>query len=304
MAGELFRRALEEAQRRRQQKEPTLELTQAELVGVDGDVEVAGRPGFSWVREHGQDTISQVFNPNVQQRDGLAVLLGPAPKAPFRRIVRDVNWEIIAVHPDYDGDPFLPTHHRSHEMPDHRPGADAVNVYVRAWVPGRVYAGGGLTVSVAPCRYNHSGASVLFDGAEGYDLAASEPAVGLARLVLVYLDKNTNAIGHVDGDTAPDSYAVRPGDPVYPDAPHIPLALVRLAGNQTTITEADVDDLRTFWEDAGAASAMEQLAWLEHDLDFELSRLIVEMLPEIVNRIVSRVADELAFDLNRHIVEG
>jgi hypothetical protein len=134
--------------------------------------------------------------------------------------------------------------------PTVQPHADAVTIYPRALSMLRAYPGAGLTVDVAPLRYILDGAVALFAGETGVNLAASQPPVGMARFVGIYLDLATNAIGTVDGATTIDAGPVIPDVPAFPDSV-IPTALVRLDGSATVFTEADFVDLRPV---LGAAS--------------------------------------------------
>jgi len=272
-----FWRAIAAKSRADKRQEPVLRLIPAEIIEIGGSVHVDNKPGYVWIQEYGLGGgVSMVFNPHVQARNGLAVWVGPDQHAPYRRVIRAVNYQTMAGHPDYDAsDPYLPNHHRSHEWPDGSPGADAVNVYTRAWVPGRVYAYSALTLAVAPFRYNYDGESVQYEGIQNYDVSGDQPGVGLALFLLVYLDKPSNAVGHTVGGTTVDSYTVRPDEPTYPSMPHIPLCLVRLDGSQTTFDENDFEDLRSMWDDAGAAMLSSRIQSQLREIEILMDRHFV-----------------------------
>jgi len=258
--------------------EPNLELTKGEILEVDGSVHVPNRPGYVWVKTQDQaGGITAVFNPTVAARNGMPVLIGPMPKVPWRPMIRDVNWELLADLADYDGGPYLPAHSSSHEWPDFSPGSDVVQIYMRALVPLRVYPGTGLAVSIAPGRYNYSGESTRFTGQTDYDLSGSQPGANLARYTLIYLDKTTNSIANTDGATATDVFTITPPEPAYPTVPNIPLALVRIDDEQTEFAEIDIIDLRSMWDEGLSLQAINKsIAVLEAELDFALTRHIIE----------------------------
>ena len=286
--------------------EPLRNITRGELIDIGGSVEVTGRPGYCWVREYGEDGgVSQAFNPTTQPSNGLAVLIGHAPKAPYRRIVLDVNWEMIAGSPDYDGDPYLPAHHKTHEWPDGLPGPDPVTVYGRSLSMLRTYPGSaGLTASISPYRYERDGTVITFAGHADYDVSGSQPGVGLARYTLIYLDTDTNLIGVVDGDTAVDAGPVVPPFPAPPLAA-IPSAWIRLDGAATAVFEADIVDARMLLSEITGQMLpiLAGIAHAEEELDYEFSDHIVQHNPILTSRLALLEA-EYDFDQSKHVVEG
>lgn len=229
-----------------QQFEGRVERFLVKQVRLNGNLKVPGRPGYVYVQQIPEDDAPPpvpVLCLGVQPREGLT---GWVERN------RDGLWEfvefsrVIVNLPDYSGQTYLPPHHLDHEWPDQKPGPDAVNVYPRAHVPLRAEsgAGGGLTVDVAPLRYPVGATFVFFPGLLGLDLSASQPAVGLARYVGIYLDPATNTIGTVDGTTVVDAAPITPPDPSFPRG-CIPSAVVRLDGSQTIFTEPDFSDRRS-----------------------------------------------------------
>jgi len=258
--------------------EPTLELTKGEILEVDGSVHVSNRPGYVWVKTQDQaGGITAMFNPTVAARNGMPVLIGAMPKVPWRPMIRDVNWELLADLSAYDGDPYLPAHSSSHEWPDFGPGSDVVQIYMRALVMLRVYPGTGLAVCIAPGRYTYTGESVRFPGQTDYDLSGSQPGANLARYTLIYLDKTTNTISNTDGATATDVFTITPPEPAYPSMANVLLALVRIDDEQASFAEIDIIDLRSFWDEGlSLRSINESIAILEAEYDFATTRHMIE----------------------------
>jgi len=275
------------------------------IVEVDGSVET-GRPGFVWVREGGQDGgITQVFNAKAPTLTGHPVLIGYGPKEPFRRQILDTNWEIIATHPDYDGDPYLPDHHKTHEWPDGKAGRDPVTVYGRSLAALRTYPGAsGLTVNVAPYRYEEDGSVVTFAGHAGYDISGSQPAAGLARYVLIYLKTIDNTIAVVDGDTTVDAATETPLFPAPPIG-GLPSAWVRLDGATTSITESDIVDARMILNEITGQmlAVLNGLGAVESEIDFEISKHFVEHGEE-TTKVLAILEAEYDYALSAHVVQG
>lgn len=288
--------------------EQFVDITKAEVIAIGGSVDVSNKTGYVWVREYGlHGGVCQVFSPYVQARAGLAVLIATYPKRPARRMIICVDWEIMADHPDWDGDPFLPRHHRTHECPDGNYGADVVMIYPRALsmlrtTPGNS-TGGNPSVHVSSLRYEVNGEATLFAGREDYDISGSVPGAGLARYVLIYLDTATNTIGSVNGDTTVDS------ETLIPDAPDvsllsIPSALVRLAGGDTGVSESGIVDVRMLLSRVTGQeqATMKMVANLERQLDVLLTRLVVELIPFFVKKQVANLEHEIDIDFTRHLV--
>ncbi len=285
--------------------EPLRKITRGELIAVGGSVDVIGRPGYAWVREYGQSGgISQVFNPTVQSAEGLAVLIGHTPKAPYRRIILDVNWEMIADSPDYPGDPYLPMHHETHEWADGLRGSDAVTIYGRSLSMLRTYYQAGLAVGVTPLRYEQDGEIAYFVGHETLDISGDQPAAGLARYIMIYLDTDTNTIQTVAGDTAIDVETIIPP---MPDAPQygIPSAWVRLDGDATNIGDGDIVDARLIINEITGQMVpiLASIAAAEEELDYDISRHIVEHALHLTG-VLAFLEAEYDYNQSRHVVQG
>jgi hypothetical protein len=249
--------SLRDAVLARKQREAGLEsnrdITKAELIKVDGSVKVLDRPGYVWAREYGQHGgVFQVFNGSVTAWAGLPVLVAADPKYPSRRRILDVDWEILAQHASYDGNPFLPEHAPSHIRYDGYYATDPVDVYLRMLVPLRCEPASGLTVRVAPFVYYVGGARQYYLGTNSLDLSSHVPQiVGRSRRVLVYLDTATNTARVAPG-------ALGGGVPPYPSIPDggIPSAFVLLQYGDTTLDEkADFQDARPLFAAASSASS-------------------------------------------------
>ncbi|MGQ9491720.1 MAG: hypothetical protein ACUVS6_13690 [Anaerolineae bacterium] len=225
-------------------------ITKAELIQVDGSVRVPGRPGYVWAREYGQPAgVFQVFNPSVTAWAGLPVLIAADPKTPFRRRVIGVDWEILAQHGEYNGDPFLPQHAASHIRFDGYYATDPVDVYLRMLLPLRCEPASGLKVRVAPLVYYVHGARQYYAGTDSLDLSEYVPTVaGKSRRVLIYLDTTTNTAKVAPG---PLGSSV-PSDPAVP-AGGIPSAYILLTHGATALDEkTDFQDVRPLFAIPGA----------------------------------------------------
>lgn len=227
----------------------------AMLVRFDGNLKVPGRPGFVYAQQLPTDDAPPpvpVLCVGLQPRVGLRVWIERN---------RENQWEVvdwwrgIVGQADYNWQAYLPLHGVDHEWPDRAPRPDAVTIYPRALSMLRAYPSplGGLSVGVAPLRYIKDGVVTLFTGDAGVDLSASQPAVGLARYVGIYLDLTTNTIGTVDGATTIDADPVEPDSPTFPDNVFTS-AMVRLDGSQTTFIERDFVDLRVVIGEATVSS--------------------------------------------------
>ena len=244
--------------------EPTRRISQARMVAINGSVE-AGRSGYVWVQGRYQRAGAfQAFSPRIAPVHNLPVLLESSPRPPYQYTVIDVDFSHIIHHPDYDSDVhiYMRRHASTHEWPDGAPGPDPVTVYPRALSVLRTYPGSaGLTVSVAPYIYDRNGAIVTFTGHADYDISGSQPAVGLARYVLIYLDADVNTVGVVNGDTVLDAPPVVPLFPAPPQAT-FPSAWVRLDGAATVIAEIDIVDARMILGKMTSSSMSLVLLWI------------------------------------------
>lgn len=280
----ILRDVIQARQEREKQFERNLKIVNCVTIGVDDDKtpEVTGRSGYVWVRELNLSAgVFQVFNPGSQLRINMPVLVAYEPKPPYRRCIIQIHWDTVLDSGDYVGDPYLPNHHNSHEWLDNNPGPDAVNVYQRALVPLRTYPKSGLTVTVAPAIYMYDGTVYRYNG-EDVDITSYIPAVGYLVRILLYLDLTlpTPAIQVLEGATVTD---VTTPEYISPPSKSIASSWVYLTATTTDIIESLITDARAFLcnvqslEDIlSSTTFLNQILTLDHHMDYEISRHIVE----------------------------
>lgn len=251
-------------------------------IDYEGSSRVKGRPGYVWVKENNQSgAVFQCFSPVVKDTAGLAVIIAHKLTKPLRRMVIDVDWDKIPI--EDRGQSFgVPKHGATHEWPDMRPGDDAIHVYLRALMPLRVFpTTPGVGVGVMAGAYIYNGVYVEYPGTSFYDLASGVPVVApYSRFVLVYLDPETNAVSHVNGveDIIISTMPTRPDSP----AGMIPLAYIVLTSGMIRTSEATIYlDARPLITTSESITELRRyiinnIAMLEHEIDYELSRHIVE----------------------------
>ena len=230
--------------------EPRNDRFQAQIVRFDGNLDVPNKPNYNYAREFSPtdtDPPFQVFNDKVQAREGLRVWIGSGLGG--RLEVLDWDSSALVDLPEYDGENYQPINKADFEWPDFAPGPNALNVYPRSHTELRCYPGeaGGLTISVAPFRYYKNGAVTLFTGVLSQSISSSSPSgPDEARFVGVYLDLADTTIKTVDGTVTIDSPSQTPDSPTFPTDNIIPICLIRLDDEQTSVNEADFVDARQF----------------------------------------------------------
>ena len=228
--------------------EGAVKTIKAYTLGVDSNETPAvdGREKYIWVREHGLNgAVHQVFNPDsIPRMVNFPCIIKHGPKEPHRWQVSDVDWDEVYNYPSYEGQSFgYGAHADNHEWPDYHQGSDPVNVYPRSLTSFRTYpSGSDLSVNVWAHRYPYKGVLKEFTGVAGVSMLSHQPGSGNALLVLVYLDKENNHIRTVEGTSIGDG-ATLPPFPAIPDNA-ILSACVRVDGDQTSVLEADILDLR------------------------------------------------------------
>jgi hypothetical protein len=245
----------------------------------------ATRSGYFWVKEYGQDGgYIQVFNTGVQDRVGMPVLIGIEPQTPYRRVIISIDWGEIPLLFEGDSDPAgvfdLPPHAASHEWPDADPGTDIINIYQRAIVPLRAQYASGMSLNVASGLYFHDGDLRKFVG-QSISVASNIPStVDYHKRVLLYLNPDTNSIQVQDQTERDDG-----SEATYDDPPlgTLPVAWVYIQYGDTTLTDSDIADARSFLNSSlsvqGVVSSQEHLEFQlveDHHLDLEFTRHIVE----------------------------
>jgi len=246
--------ARRELQRKREasnsQFEPRREKFAAQIVRFNGNLRVPNKEGYVYAREFSPtdtDPPFEVFNNKVQAREGLRVFIGPGVSG--RLEILDWDTGTLADLPEYQSQTYLPITSSDFEWPDFNPGPNALNIYPRSRTELRCYPGeaGGLTISVAPFRYIKNNNVTLFAGVTSQSISSSKPSgTNEARFVGVYLDLSDGAIKTVDGAVSVDSPSTVPDSPVFPADNIVPICLVRLDDQQTSVTESDFVDARQF----------------------------------------------------------
>lgn len=214
-----------------------------------------GRPWRVWVRLwSASGNVLPAYNVRgVPAIEGMPVYVTRLYGTESELEIVGVDMEMLEATDSYDKIPFVVQHALSHEWPDFEPGFDALTVYPRAISILKTYADidhPSLWVLVSPLRYWHGGAVVEFDGGS-VDLTASVPAgANQARLVLVYLDAATNALGTTNGTIGMSAEGWSLSRPTITTGVW-PSAFVRLENGQTDINEDDILDARMFLNAAG-----------------------------------------------------
>lgn len=233
------------------------------LLGLGNDtVQVAGKPGYVWVRlgVTGNDGVTMVWNQQVTYRDGLAVTVGYRPEQP-------TLLQILCQREVYAGDedgfiPQIVPHHQTHQWDDPGGGDDVVYTQKRQWMPLRVGAAGDFEVSIQPDIVWRQGAWVSLV-VQSLDLAEYVPVGLYARYVLVALDE-TGAACAVPGALITPPSSITIGDCPGPTSLEMmPLAAIRLYQGQPALSDVrgnrDIFDLR--WpQSAGADSSVALMA--------------------------------------------
>jgi hypothetical protein len=245
----------------------------------------ATRPGYYWVKEYGLDGgYIQAFNTGVQDRVGMPVLVGIEPQDPYRRVIISLDWGMIPFlfedGDDLPGSFDLPPHADSHEWSDADPGTDIVSTYQRAIVPLRAQYLSSLTLSVAAGIYFHNGEVQRYSG-QDIALTSYVPSIsGNHKRVLLYLNPGTNSVQVQDQDEIDDGV-----EAVYDNTPSgtLPIAWAYLRYGDTTLTDSDITDARSFLNSSLSIDdviSSQDLGILQltidHHLDIEVSRHMVE----------------------------
>jgi hypothetical protein len=231
------------ARKAREQKfEPVTVAFTGKIVSRNGSVAVPGVFNHVWVLATDTAEPEAVYNRRVKDtRPGLPVVVGYAPKSKILEILQtDVEhlagfYETGGLDTQRHADTHLDT------------GDDPVYVN-RRMITDQLYVapGSGLAVNVSPYEYDVDGVRKYFPGQNNYSLAASKPAAGLARYVLVYLDTADNTVKTVDGTTVVDLDWYIPPKPDTPNG-GVTAGYVRIDGSQTAIARTDIDQGRRLW---------------------------------------------------------
>lgn len=156
-----------------------------------GTVEVAGWPGWVWVRVGSDERLERAFNQRVPLRDGLAIIVGYDWLQP--KMFQVLSQRDDAYAGAGTGQPVIPQvvgHHESHQFPtiddDDSDGSDVTYIHWRQMRGLRVYIVSGFTVGIErwPIR---RGSTNIWIATQQINLTADRPVSG-ARYVTMYLD--------------------------------------------------------------------------------------------------------------------
>lgn len=213
------------------------------LVDGNGDsmsAQVEGNPLYVWCVAYNDSPPFPVLNNRkVPAVTGIPVFIGYRDTS-FQQEMLEINTSVLQTLDEVELD-------HAHAEQHYPWGFDPLDIYRRAHVELKTSAHTtGLKVDVTALEYDDLvGERQVYPGVSGYSIAAHQPAVGLALVVLLYLDRITGLLLALAGATSPDVPTVTP---VKPDTPQygIASAYVRLDGAQTRITEDDIAEGRRF----------------------------------------------------------
>lgn len=227
--------------------ESAKQLIRAVIIEVDGSTSPPNLDNFVWFASSGlPESYGVAYNSTGLNYAGAVVWIGQDPRPGNR-------WQVIEPYTDshdvFDDTPVtrlaIGVHGLNHQMvAEDNIGPDPVKIYQPSIQMLKTTGDGAtLTITTQSLIYTVGGLRREFAGAET-DMTGYVPAAGYARRVAVYLDKDTNTLDFVTGDTVAISDGLPPSYPVMPRG-SIPSAWIYLEGGQTTITTADeVDDAR------------------------------------------------------------
>ena len=216
-----------------------------------GNVEVAGQPGYVYVRIGSDLTPGKAFNARVPNIEDYAVFVG------YDAQLQPELFQVLGLRRAYTGSglnirviPQVGPHHETHEWMGND-GSDVVYVHLRQWMPLRVRTVSAFTVQVDRGIVYRSGWVEV--STQQLDLAAYQPRPG-ACYVLLYLDAD-GTLSATAGSTVTPAGDLDYSDIPEPTADEFPLAAVRLYGGQTAIQDnysvRDIVDLR--WPQVNSA---------------------------------------------------
>ena len=223
-----------------EQTEPRRQVRRGLLGDSNGTVLVAARPGWAYIRYH-EDlhrlSIVRYLIPE-QLSDGTPVVVGKLhPGDPYEQVL-GVDWTMYAN---------LPT---SSAVTQHAtPAIDLSNLS-----PGKVVPTDPATLSVAVRAFLYVNADAAVEYPGGLiDLTASVPGVAGHRLVLVYMDLDTDTLDSADGAiVAVGVNAAAPDVPLN----GLPLGLVDLAQAQATIAAGDIYQYKAMYLSVGETASL------------------------------------------------
>jgi hypothetical protein len=246
---------------------------------AQGNIKVTGRPMFVHVRIGSDEVPGQAYNNCLPNRWNLPCIVGYAAEDP-------TLFQVISERACYIGypgaedlaAPRVPNHHETHEWGNGLGGDDTVFVHVRQYRPFRIGKddSGDFVVRVEGGAHYYAGA--FYDlGDQTIDLAADQPAGTQGLYVLIYLAVDGTATARAGTAIASAAMLDLTADCPTTNAGERACAAVRLYGWQTEIDDYnDIIDLREAGTIAQITDLLKQLALVEAEFDFLLSRHVVE----------------------------
>jgi len=263
-----------------ERKEPKRLSWPAMTGDVNGVVEVPGRPYFIYVRIGSDEIPAVAYNNEVPSRYNVPVIVGELPwlSGIFQVLSERPVWAGTGA----DGGwvlPRVPYHHQLHEWGNPLGGDDAVFSHLRQLNEGMFRVGkddgGAFIVKVTGGNFK-IGSNYGIVTEQIIDLSGYQPTGVRGRYVLIYLNSSGVALATA-GAIVATAAALALSDCPVAGADDWALAAVRLYGWQAAIDDyADVEDLRWAQLFDSAAAMTQLLLRVEHHLDFELSRHMVE----------------------------
>lgn len=219
-----------------------------------GNVVVPDRPDKSYARfSKNSTTYFEIFNRTVNPVNNWPILIGELPWQPGLTQVVDTDWSAFEQAGWGDTLGNTSPHAPTHEWPDGSPGSDAVDVHLRAIVPGRAFISDTAPTVIYVNSFEYGTTGTLWAGLPGVDLQPmmSATVTGTMRYAGVYVDESTNSLGIVTGGTTVYTSALEPPRVSFPETGVIPIARVRVYGGQTGLVEADIKDARRLFDTGG-----------------------------------------------------
>lgn len=229
-------------------------------------VEVTGRDGFVWVqlRDDLSETI-QAYNAAVSPIYGLPVLVvrDELDRTRYKIIGRDTG-----RYQDWGNSAYLPRHGRQHSFPPRgvAGGGDVVWVYDRQFLPLLGHPSGtpgsnNILIQTHPYWHNDKFTLAGLTGTQGmFNLKPTGSSS--ARMVLVYLDKNTGnpeiatgALTEFDATVTGTAQLLPYVPGIINTADHIPVSAVRLVTGTAYLGWDNLIDVRPFFTAAGVTGS-------------------------------------------------
>jgi len=224
--------------------EPRHEVRRGLLGNSGGTVQVASRPGWAYIRYN--DNLNELclvrYLLQDQLADGTPVRVGKKhPDDPYEQVLGP-DWTLYAWAPG------------ASEVAEHAtPAIDLEDLSPGKVVPTDPVS---LSVDVRAFLYVNGDTAVEFGGSS-LDLTANVPGVAGHRMVLVYIDLDTDTLAAEDGAIV--AVGVDAESPAVPEN-GLPLALVDLANGDTEIVVGDIYQYKALYLSVGTVIDLTQLS--------------------------------------------